>query len=499
MRKTLLFIGLLGSSVAWAQLPGNVPTQNLVAWYGFNGDYQDASGANNHLTPMNTANRTTDRFGNPNSAFAASTAGYLTNTAPSFTLSPTQPFSFSLWVSRSSGTVALMIGDNTTNNFITNFQMGTTASQFGTNKQQSTWIWAQSNVATTNWDHYVCVYEAPGMIMYKNGVQVATNTFTHTGAISANLPLWIGRGISGGNFVGSIDEIGIWTRALTIGEVQQLFAGCSAGFSAEPTGGTFNRGASVNLTAPRINPSTNSQWQMNTGSGFTNITASARFAGVNSDTLRITGVDFDLDLASFRCINADTSCADTTRTVVLDVQCNTMLENQPLATSARMQESATFRVSSFDPQASFQWQVNGGGGFVNLTDGPDVQGATNDTLRLLNVSLSQNGNIYRCIINRAPCSDTSTVAILTVINTTSVGELNGLNWKVYPNPTTTTWQVLVPETTEPLSWQLLNAQGQRLAAGTWTAGHQQLEAAQLPAGIYWLQVPGQGQMRLVKQ
>lgn len=499
MKKLLFAACLLSFFTTWAQVPANVPTQNLVAWYNFNGDYQDASGANNHLTPMNTANRTTDRFGNPNSAFAASTAGYLTNTAPSFTLSHTQSFSFSLWVQRTGGTVAFMIGTTAAGNFITLFQMGAPNAQFGTARQQSSWIWAQAAVATSNWDHYVCVYNAPNMTLYRNGVQIATNVFNTANTVSANLPLWIGRGVSGGNFIGSIDEVGIWTRALTLAEVQQLHAGCAAGFSAEPTGGTFSRGASVNLAAPRINPATNSQWQMNTGSGFANITASARFTGVNSDTLRITDVDFDLDLASFRCINADSSCADTTQTAVLNVQCNTMLENQPLATSARMQETATFRVSSFDPAASFQWQVNGGGGYVNLTNGTNVQGATDDTLRLLNVALSQNGNSYRCIINRAPCADTSTAGILTVINTTSVDALTGLNWKVYPNPTSAAWQVVVPETAKPLAWELLNVQGQRLATGTWTAGQQQLDASQLPAGMFWLLVPGQGQMRLVKQ
>lgn len=344
----------------------------------------------------------------------------------------------------------------------------------------------------------MCLYSS-GHDFVQNGVQVATNTFNHTGSISVNLPLWIGRGIGGGNFVGGIDDIGIWTRALSQGEIQQLYEGCSAGFSSQPAGGTFNRGSSVNLIAARINAGTNSQWQINTGSGFSNISASARFAGVNSDTLRITNLDFDLNAASFRCINVDSSCADTSQAVSLGVRCNTMLENQPLSASVRMQESTSFRVSSFDPQASFQWQVNNGTGFANVVNGPNIQGAQNDTLRLTNVGLGQNGDVFRCIISRAPCSDTSSFALLSVINTTSVGELAALSWKAFPNPAQAQWLVEVPESSELLHWQLLNVQGQRLAAGSWSAGTQSIDASQLPAGLYWLLVPGKGQLRLVKQ
>jgi hypothetical protein len=38
-----------------------------------------------------------------------------------------------------------------------------------------------------------------------------------------NLPIWIGRGVSGNNFNGSIDDIGIWNRALTATEVAALY------------------------------------------------------------------------------------------------------------------------------------------------------------------------------------------------------------------------------------------------------------------------------------
>jgi hypothetical protein len=499
MKYLLLCLGIACAAYTVAQVPAHVPSQNLVAWYDFNGNYQDASGNQNHLTAFNTANRTNDRFGNPNSAFAASTAGYLTNAAPSFTLGPTQSFSFSLWVQRTGGTVALMIGTTSANNFVTLFQMGDINTQFGTNKQSLAWIWAQAAVASNSWDHYVCVYNAPNMTLYKNGAQVAANVFNHINTLSANLPLWIGRGVSGNNFIGSIDEVGIWTRALSLAEVQQLYAGCSAGFSAQPQGGTFNRGSQLNLIANRINAGTNSQWQVNTGSGFTNLGASARYNGVTSDTLVINGIDFDLDQAAFRCINADSSCADTSQSAVITVICNQLLENHPLPQSGRMNETASFNVTAYDSLAGFQWQVNTGSGFSNLSNGTDVNGATSRTLQLSNLQLSMTGHLYRCIVSRAPCGDTSVAVALTVINTTSVGENALVNVKVFPNPAQEYWYIDIPESLQGNSYVLRDVQGRIMQKGNLAAGINRIASLELAPGSYFIQISDLGQIKLHQQ
>ncbi len=51
-----------------AQVPSNIPTGGLVAYYPFNGNANDVSG-NGYNGTVNGATLTTDRFGNPNSAY----------------------------------------------------------------------------------------------------------------------------------------------------------------------------------------------------------------------------------------------------------------------------------------------------------------------------------------------------------------------------------------------------------------------------------------------
>lgn len=498
MNKIILAAALLWAGTAQAQIPGSVPTNGLVAYYGFSGNILDASGSNNHLTQSGTVTATTDRFGTANSAYEFSTAGYLTNVAPSFTLSPTQPFSFSVWQLRTGGTVAFMIATNTANNFITILQSGATQAQFGTNKQQSAWIWAQAPVVTNVWEHFVCVYEAPAMKFYKNGQLVGTNTFTHTATNSANLPLWIGRGVGGSNFVGKIDDIAIWNRALDSTEVQLLFTGCDAVIGQQPANLQVQRNQNSSLVIGGPSATTTRTWQMNTGSGFTALANGARFSGVTTDTLRINNIDFDLNQASFRCIAAGSNCSDTSDVVVLSVTCNAMLENNPVATSGRMNETATFTVSSYDSLAGFQWQVNSGSGFANIQNGGGVSGATARVLQLSNLSLTQTGHSYRCIVSRTPCADTSVAAVLTVINTTSVAEQGLSQLKVYPNPATAAWNIDLPESSSALSYQLLDLQGRMLQKGQFYAGSNVLSADGLASGHYLLEVANHAKMRLIK-
>ena len=211
---------------ALAQIPSYVPVSGLQCYYPFNGNGNDASILNNHLT-NNGAVLTTDRFGTTDAAYNFNgSSQFLIRNTPSFTFNPTSTFTVSLWHNRNTSSVVgipIMHATNTAGNFIWIFQTGATSMQFGTNKQQASWIWAQSTSTTNVWTHIVLVYNAGAMTLYKDNVAVATGTFNHTGVTSATLPLYIGRGIGGNYFNGKIDDIGIWNRCLSACEISDLF------------------------------------------------------------------------------------------------------------------------------------------------------------------------------------------------------------------------------------------------------------------------------------
>lgn len=225
MKKTLLTVAITCAFSVFSQIPNYVPTNGLQAFWPFTGNTNDLTANANHLT-NNGATLIPDRNGVANAAYSFNgTSSYLEKTSPSFTFSPTSTFSVSFWVNRSSTNagVALMSGTTTANFFIWLFQGSTSNNMFGTNKQQSAWIWANSPFLVNQWEHYVCMYINGVMRVYRNGVLEVSATYTHTGAISGVLPLFFGRGVSGNYFSGSIDDVAIWNRSLTNCEIQKMY------------------------------------------------------------------------------------------------------------------------------------------------------------------------------------------------------------------------------------------------------------------------------------
>jgi hypothetical protein len=226
MKTTFItFLFALITIRAFAQTPSYLPTNGLLAWLPFDNNSSDLSGNNNNAA-NNNVTFIDDRNGIPNAAGSFNGIdAWLEITTPSFTFASTDSFTYSFWINKDVqpfAGIVLMIADNVSGNFISLIQ-GINDMQFGTNKQQSAWIWTNCPHTLNVWDHYVATYDAGVMNLFKNGVFQTTNTFTYTNVSSANLPMYIGKGFGGGNFKGGIDDIGVWGRALSLQEINDVY------------------------------------------------------------------------------------------------------------------------------------------------------------------------------------------------------------------------------------------------------------------------------------
>ena len=297
--KKIVFISILMASLqALAQIPSYVPVYGLLSYFPLDGNGNDANGNANSLTNYGAV-PTTDRFNNANAAFSFNgSTQYLINNTPNFIFNPNSTFTVSLWHNRNTSSVVgipIMHATNAANNFIWIFQTGATNMQFGTNKQQAAWFWAQSTSTTNVWTHIVMVYNAGVMTLYKDNVLVATTNFTHTGVTSTTLPLYIGRGIGGNYFSGKIDDIGIWNRCLTTCEINDLFTASNSltTVSAGPNlyacnGGTVTlngTGANTYIWSPNIQNGTTFTPSINQTYTLTGINANGCSAWDQTDVL----------------------------------------------------------------------------------------------------------------------------------------------------------------------------------------------------------------------
>ncbi|MBP6091293.1 MAG: hypothetical protein KA521_08570, partial [Crocinitomicaceae bacterium] len=215
-----------------AALPTNLQT-GLVGYWPFCGNANDASGNGNNGT-VNGATLTTDRFGNANSAYSFDGNDWI-----SATRAHQAVFTASVWIQSTNGNCNKPILDANNSSWelysdCANGQLNFIMWNGGTFTYHST------NVALglNTWYHVVAVYSSSQVKVYVNGSLITTQVTTAVPAISGVLNM--GASLSGTTqyFTGKLDDVGLWSRALTLAEIQQLYTQGQTTYSWSPGNAT---------------------------------------------------------------------------------------------------------------------------------------------------------------------------------------------------------------------------------------------------------------------
>ena len=295
----------LFSLSVFAQIPTYVPANGLVGWWPFNGNANDESGNGNNGT-VNNVNAAIDRFGNGNSAFSFNrqTINEI-NVNNTSTLNSLSNISISIWVKLVSYNEPGQAGYNhwinksdQSNNH--HFIFANNASQVYFYYTGAAGFFATNNLPQLNqWTHIVVTHNY-------DGSQNSICKFYFDGNLIESIPaiqpinqtldnLKIGAfGAYNYNRVdGSLDDIGIWNRALTACEIQNLYQSQVNNLSqAISAGADQSICAGDNVT---LNGSGGSayQWNNNVGDGQS-------FAPTQTATYTVNGTD------SLGCSGSDT-------------------------------------------------------------------------------------------------------------------------------------------------------------------------------------------------
>jgi hypothetical protein len=138
--------------------------------------------------------------------------------------------------------------------------------------------------------------------------------------------------------------------------------------------------------------------------------------GAIAASYTITGVTVGMDNTGYRCVVTGTCApAATSNCATLTVGNAAAITGQPTSVTVCEGANASFTVTTSGTINSYQWQVNTGAGFTDIT------GATAATLNLPAVTVSMNGYQYQ--VNAFSCTATpitSTIATLTVNTLASI-------------------------------------------------------------------------------
>lgn len=188
--------------------------KDLVGHWEFNGSSKDSTPYSNNPT-ITGAIPTTDRKGRANSAYSFNGVDQYMTMPASNDLNASV-FTYSAWIKTSVAATQTIIGWSS--NGAPQFRLLTSSGNnlLSLTKQGQVSMAILGSVPLNTWSHVAITYDSSGVIrMYLNGVQVGTSTSAQTFTFSN---MRIG-GAAGQFFNGSIDDVRVYKRVLSQGEL----------------------------------------------------------------------------------------------------------------------------------------------------------------------------------------------------------------------------------------------------------------------------------------
>lgn len=213
---------------------GQVPTNGLVGYWPFNGNANDASGSSNNGT-VHGATLTNDRFGNANSAYKFNRTTYISvahNANLNIINAMTISFFFndSVLVNNINKVIQKGVGGSCNYQgycvtFDNNFgSLPSYVRGLGYGNNDTCAGIADSSKLNSGWHNITIVYSPPSNSIYFDGI-LQDGDFSELNSYlitNTNYPLEIGGSNSGQGYIGDLDDIGIWNRALSPSEITQI-------------------------------------------------------------------------------------------------------------------------------------------------------------------------------------------------------------------------------------------------------------------------------------
>jgi hypothetical protein len=333
LNECTIYSSEVSVSMYTGSTPASIPQNGLLGWWPFNGNANDSSGNNRHFTVYG-ASLTSDRNGSSNNAYSFDGV----NDYMQVNINQTAAFTLSAWIyngsaSRVQGTMQYKYpcirGGGTA--IVTSYgKLGASTIACGECSVQTCNNWSGdrfdlADIGSGSWRHVVLVVDGVDKIkLYRDGVLV--NTFTQASLMTTypNLPLILGK-VNDENtfyFDGKIDDVGLWSRALTDSEISALYSSCSVSVTSQPSGATVKDGQQVTLSVGVSNSSgAMYQWQRKDGASWVNIAGDARYFGANTSKLTIESAQ-STKAGPYRCVVTAGSCTLTSNEAALTVNCN---------------------------------------------------------------------------------------------------------------------------------------------------------------------------------
>jgi hypothetical protein len=343
MKKKILLLMAVATfgftAATMAQVPNNVPTNGLVGYWPFNGNANDESLNGNNGT-VNGATLTSDRFGNANKAYnfdglndyidvlhqsslnlpnGTINIWFKTNSNNRMTLIYKSDFN-----NASNENYAIMLGYLFTVNGPTGIAYASKYNSNCTPGQGWEGPLNSLNISDSSYHMLTCITSGTEIKILVDAVQQAVTPslalFADT-CTNSNLRFGVAWAGDLSPYLGDIDDIGIWNRALNQQEITNLYNGvtCANNTNISPQNNSLATGsiATFNATTSDANP--NYVWQSDFGQGFQTLNNFGNYSGANTNTLSIGNLQLHNHMQPIRVISTSGNCIDTSNVATISI------------------------------------------------------------------------------------------------------------------------------------------------------------------------------------
>ncbi|MCB0696057.1 MAG: T9SS type A sorting domain-containing protein [Chitinophagaceae bacterium] len=226
--------------------------------------------------------------------------------------------------------------------------------------------------------------------------------------------------------------------------------------TSQPVNSTICEGGSANYSITATGTAISYQWQFHNGTAWTNITNGGIYSNATTNTLAIVGAGASLNNTPYRCVVSG-ACTPPVSSASARLYINTapVVIQSPYSSTICSGDNTSFTIAAIGTAPTYQWQVDNGSGWMNVTNGGIYSNATTATLNLTAVTTAVNGYKYRCVVS-GTCSPTATSAAGTLtVNQPTVITANPVDKTICENQTAS-FEVAATGKTLTYQWQEFN-------------------------------------------
>ncbi len=246
-----------------------------------------------------------------------------------------------------------------------------------------------------------------------------TNAGVYSGATSATLNLASVDGTMNGHKFRAVATNVAAPSGVSSNVVTLTVGNFAAMITSDPVNRVIPAGSTTTFSATATgSPAPTLQWQIDTGSGWSNVANDATYSGATTTTLTVANAAPTLNGADFRltATNVGGTAASNPATLTVTTTAPSFTAH-PQNRTAVVGNTATFSAAATgNPAPTYQWQYSTDGGTTwnAAANGPQFSGATTPTLTVAQLAVSMTGTQYQLVAANVAGATASSPATLTV-------------------------------------------------------------------------------------